>query len=1116
MSMTRQPCLIILLLLTPFTLLAQPFFPVKVEKKWGLINASGQLAVKPDYDAIGDFKHYGYAVMQRAGRVGLLNQSGEEIVAPKFDDLKVLDSTLIAVMDLGEWMVINLAGKVVLKKGYQRLQVWPGGYIAFEKNRKWGLVRRDGALVTEPVYDDIQPYGEKYFITRKGESSGLLTSAGSEILAPVANEIKIFNDSLFFFRSGPSWGAVNINHQTVIPAKYETFKKLSDHYIKLVANNKFYIYSIAFGNIISQGTYEDYYAFSKRYLLIKKDRQLGLIDWCGNLVLQPQYDEIQAYEDNIFRASFKNKWGLVQVRDSVLLPFEYDYIAPLKGNICAAKKNGLFGIVNAAGAAVVAPQYQRIELEDSRARAYLKKANGSESLTLLQFDEHGKLSDGSTFEKHFQVKVTGKKDGRAGRYTTSEDENPYLIDKFEWFYSPIADRWGLRRLEDGTVQIEPKFHSVQVEKGLNFSLVGIEKPGRYEFERTTYRFESIYGLVNNEVGLLVTEVAFWDVQFEDFRNGNPLARCIFDTGKYGLVNRIGQIVKRDCAFVGPFSDGLAVISMQGRLSGSLKMENSLGKLSHHLNGMLSPNYMSDYTNYDQIFQNNAHLVCEGCEWGYVDTSGTTAIRPQFAFAKDFVNGVSIVQGVDNKWGMINKKGDWLIPCQYDGIAFLENTNNRIVRLYKQAPKYGLIDTLGQLAVSAIYEEIGSFSEGRLAVKRNGMWGFVNPDGLEVIPCRFREVGDFKEGLAAAKLGRHWGFIDKLGNIEIQFKYNRAGNFNANLAWVHTESGAGYINKKDEIVIEPKFDRAFDFYKGVARVVSAGKWGLIDQNGKFLLRPKYNEIRSFDKHGLAVVAFGNEFIRYGLINLSGNVVASPDFNQIADFREGLAVVQNKDLFGFIDTTGKLVISCIYPKVSGFSEGRAVVQKNGLCGYIDLSGKEIIPLEYSRCLDFKDGKAVVYKGMRKAGVIDRSGQVIIEPSIDRLLLFAEGRGLVRDESSYQFYYITEEANLYDGYYERATGFKHGVAVVQINGKWGIINQKGIEVIPPKYDRIESFENGFAKVRIEGFNGLSNLKGEVIAEPDYEFIRYAGQGLFRVEQGDKIGYCDSEGNWVWGLNN
>jgi len=1115
MSMTRQTCLIFLFAF-PFGLLAQPFFPVKVDKKWGLINTSGQLAVTPVYDAIGEFKHFGYAVMQRNGRVGLLSQNGVEVVSPRYDDLKVLDSTLVAVMDLGEWMVINLAGKVILKKGYQRLHIWPGGYIAFEKSKKWGLIRRDGRVIAEPVYDDLQPYNEKFFITRKGESSGLLSSTGGELLAPIASEIKVFNDTLFFFRTGLHWGAVNASRQTVIPARYETFKKLSDHFIKLVANNKFYIYSLSFGNIISQGTYEDYYAFSKRYLLVKKDRQLGLIDWCGNSVLTPQYDEIQAHQDNAFRASSKGKWGLVQIGDSLLLPFEYDYIAPLKGSICSAKKNGLFGIVNAAGEAVVVPQYQRIELDGSRARAYTKKGNGAESLTLLQFDEAGKLSDGSTFEKHFQVKITGRKDGQGNRIGSGDNENPYLLDKFEWFYSPIADRWGLRRLEDGVVQIEPKFHSVQVEKDLKFSLVGIEKQGRYEFERTTYRFESIYGLVNNDVGLLITEVAFWDVQFEDFRNGNPLARCIFDNGRYGLVNRIGQIVKKDCAYVGPFQEGMAVISMQGRLSGSMKPLNGLGKLSHHLNGMLSPNSMTDYTSYDQLFQNNAHLVCENCDWGYVDTSGTMTIRPQFSFAKNFINGVSIVQSQDAKWGMINKKGDWLIPSQYDGIAFLENTNNHIVRLYKQAPKYGLIDTLGQLAVDAIYEEIGSFSEGRLAVKRNGMWGFVNSDGLEVIPCRFRETGNFNEGLAAAKLGRHWGFIDKQGNVEIDFKYSRAGNFNNDLAWVHTEQGAGFINKKDEIVITPKYDKAFDFEKGVARVVSGGKYGLIDVNGKYIMRPKYNEIRAFDQHGLAIVASGNEFIQYGVINLQGSLITSSDFNQIAEFREGLATVQNKDLYGFIDTTGKLVIPCAYPKASSFSEGRAMVQKNGLCGYIDTNGKEVIPLEYSRCLDFKDGKAVVYKGMRKAGVIDRNGQIIIEPSIDRLLLFAEGRGLVRDESSYQFYYITEEANLYDGYYERATGFKHGVAVVQINGKWGIINQKGIEVIPPKYDRIESFENGFAKVRIEGFNGLSNLKGEVIAQPDYEFISYAGQGLFRVEQGDKIGYCDSEGNWVWGLNN
>ena len=91
---------------------------------------------------------------------------------------------------------------------------------------------------------------------------------------------------------------------------------------------------------------------------------------------------------------------------------------------------------------------------------------------------------------------------------------------------------------------------------------------------------------------------------------------------------------------------------------------------------------------------------------------------------------------------------------------------------------------------------------------------------------------------------------------------------------------------------------------------------------------------------------------------------------------------------------------------------------------------------------------------------------------------------------------------------------MAVVQVENQWGIINQKGIEIIPPKYDKIEQFEDGYAKVHIKGFNGLTNLQGELIVQPDYEYISYAGDGLFRVEQGDKVGYFDIDGNWVWGL--
>ena len=89
---------------------------------------------------------------------------------------------------------------------------------------------------------------------------------------------------------------------------------------------------------------------------------------------------------------------------------------------------------------------------------------------------------------------------------------------------------------------------------------------------TRYRFEMVYGLVNNEKGLLVTKVELWDVRLEDFYKGYPSARCVFDSGRHGLIARSGKILKRDYAFIGSFYNGLARMSSKGRLSGSFKKQ----------------------------------------------------------------------------------------------------------------------------------------------------------------------------------------------------------------------------------------------------------------------------------------------------------------------------------------------------------------------------------------------------------------------------------------------------------------------------------------------------------------------------------------------------------------
>ena len=58
-------------------------------------------------------------------------------------------------------------------------------------------------------------------------------------------------------------------------------------------------------------------------------------------------------------------------------------------------------------------------------------------------------------------------------------------------------------------------------------------------------------------------------------------------------------------------------------------------------------------------------------------------------------------------------------------------------------------------------------------------------------------------------------------------------------------------------------------------------------------------------------------------------------------------------------------------------------------------------------------------------------------------------------------------YDGVWD----FQEGLAQVVLNGKWGFVNEKGEEVVPPKYDDVWNFYDGFARVELDNKWGLVN---------------------------------------------
>ncbi|TAK36573.1 MAG: WG repeat-containing protein, partial [Saprospiraceae bacterium] len=703
---------LIVLLFAPVFLPAQSLFPIKKDKKWGLMNSDGQLVQQPVYDAIGEFKRFGYAVMQRGGKVGMLNNKGAEVVPPEYDDLKVLDSTLISVMNGGQWKVINLEGRVILKPGYDQVQVLNTSirsrrsYLAFLVHKKWGIVDGSGRLVAVPRYDEVSLVANVpehipgiFFQTENDGLLGLLLSNGFEVLPPQAEEIRIYSDNLYFFKKFRKWGAFDPQGVKVLDAIFDHFSRLSDNFIKLTSEKKVCLFSQFYNKLVAQGGFEAYYPFSENFALCKRNRLLGLIDHCGNLVLKTLYNEIQPYGGDLFRANFEGKWGIVTLEDETLIPFDYDYIAPMQKGLCVVIKDKKRGIANFRGEVVVPPSFDRIELDEDKCKAYQ-----SNKLSVFSFSEEGRLFEESNFAQHFTIRVI--RENLRQPWQWGDSDSPYQLEKFEWFYSPKDDKWGLRRLDNGVVQIEPAFDEVQVEKELGLTLVGIEMMHEMDYGRTSYRYEMAYGLVQNDTGLLVHEVELVDIRLNDFDKGLPAARCSFINGRHGLVTRIGKVLRKDFVFIGDFHDGVARASMKGNLSATLRHnENHLGRLQEYLNKQLAPISLSDYTQHDLDVDKFGMLICEDCAWGYIDTLGQMTVAPNYTFAKDFVNEVGIVASGE-KWGMVDHAGKQLLPCKFDELGFLEDTGNKVLRVFNKEEKYGLIDTLGRLAVSVRYEDIG--------------------------------------------------------------------------------------------------------------------------------------------------------------------------------------------------------------------------------------------------------------------------------------------------------------------------------------------------------------------------------------------------------------------------
>lgn len=100
-----------------------------------------------------------------------------------------------------------------------------------------------------------------------------------------------------------------------------------------------------------------------------------------------------------------------------------------------------------------------------------------------------------------------------------------------------------------------------------------------------------------------------------------------------------------------------------------------------------------------------------------------------------------------------------------------------------------------------------------------------------------------------------------------------------------------------------------------------------------------------------------------------------------------------------------------------------------------------------------------------------------------------------------------------YDSVYPFNKRVARIELNGKWGLLDIiAGKEIIPPQYERTYSFKEGFAAVRLNGKWGYIDIAGNDITPLKYEAaLEFEKEGVAAIKLNGKWGYIDRTGKEI-----
>lgn len=254
--------------------------------------------------------------------------------------------------------------------------------------------------------------------------------------------------------------------------------------------------------------------------------------------------------------------------------------------------------------------------------------------------------------------------------------------------------------------------------------------GDWDYRLIPYRKGNCWGYADPQ-GKIVVEPQFEAAGL--LRLGRARV-CL--NGRYGYVNRFGNIaIEPQYESAGEFGDHSAKVSRDGKTF----LIDRAGKVLEPPPGMgmrcggpiIIIRYFEQYNCDGKIMLlTNKCCVFDSIQHKQVVRYDT--IPGEFDAVRENGKGL-IAVSIGEKWGMLDRKGQTVLPFEFDEIVFNSHPRGFETQYFgrvRQGNRWGMVDHKGKLIIPPQYETIGWFDQSVVFVKcfdKTG--GYVDRNGM---------------------------------------------------------------------------------------------------------------------------------------------------------------------------------------------------------------------------------------------------------------------------------------------------------------------------------------------------------------------------------------------------